>query len=256
VPGVLLLAGIAGCAGPRPLRLDEMSRGCILLLPGVENTSHSMKGICDGLRDAGVTQAIHVDQWGEMPFGTFRNLPAIERNRERAGVRARWLAQYVQDFPDRPVTIIGYSGGGAMALFIAEALPESCRVDRIILLGAALSPTYDVHNALVQSRGGVVSFFSPRDTFMMGWGTRTFGTMDRVKTNSAGLVGFQNGSGELSGADGLTQVSWTPAWRRLGHDGGHDGWLARAWVREVLAPLIPAGPLDHSQADGAERASP
>ena len=37
----------------------------------------------------------------------------------------------------------------------------------------------------------MVVFWSPLDVFILGAGTRVFGTADRVRTASAGLVGFR-----------------------------------------------------------------
>lgn len=122
-----------------------------------------------------------------------------------------------------------------MALFTAEALPADFRLDRIVLLGAAASPKYPLDAALARCERGVVNFYSPYDWLMGGWATRTFGTMDRVKSNTAGRIGFRGADGELLKRDGLTQVRWTPAWRKLGHLGFHAGWRSRAWAREVLA---------------------
>jgi len=78
---------------------------------------------------------------GRSPFGTFRNLLPLELNRKRAARLAGKVADYRRGHPDRPVVVVGYSGGGGMALFMAEALPKEILVDRIILLGARSRPT-------------------------------------------------------------------------------------------------------------------
>jgi hypothetical protein len=111
-------------------------------------------------------------------------------------------------------------------------------VDRIVLIGAALSPDYDLTDALSHCRRGIVSFYSRRDWLMLGVGTKMFGTIDRRRTVSAGRIGFLGTDGEPARFEGLTQVAWTDAWRDLGHGGGHFGWLARRWVRDVLAPHL------------------
>ena len=60
-----------------------------------------------------------------------------------------------------------------------------------LLLAPALSPAYDLSNALRAVRREMVVFWSPLDVIILGAGTRVFGTIDRVKTASAGLVGFR-----------------------------------------------------------------
>ena len=57
-------------------------------------------------------------------------------------------------------------------------------------------------------------------------------------------VPFEDPSGDARVEKGLTQVPWRRAWTRLGHLGGHIGWLSRRWTREVLAPYL-AG--EHNQ---------
>lgn len=234
----LFALSISGCFQPDALQPEQLSRGCILLLPGVECTTHSMAGIYRGLRDSGYDGAIDLEIWGYRPFGTFRNLRAHELNRRRAERIAEKLATWQAAYPQAPLTVIGYSGGGAMALFVAEALPEKVMLDRLVLLGAAISPTYDIGPALQRCRHGIVNFYSQRDWFMGGWGTETFGTMDRKKTEAAGRRGFHTEDGGLVHAPGVIQITWQREWRRFGHDGGHSGWLDRRWVRHILAPYV------------------
>ena len=68
-----------------------------------------------------------------------------------------------------------------------------------MLLSPALSPTYDLAPALSAVRREMVVFWSPLDVIVLGLGTRIFGTIDRIKTVSAGLVGFR---GPPEGDDG------------------------------------------------------
>ena len=60
-----------------------------------------------------------------------------------------------------------------------------------MLLAPALSPGYDLTAALRAVRREIVVFWSPLDLIVLGAGTRLFGTIDRVKTVGAGLVGFR-----------------------------------------------------------------
>lgn len=234
------LAIMGGCFQPDAIRPEQLDRGYVLMLPGVECYASHHEGIYRGLRDAGESRAIEINEWGYRPFGTFPNLMSYELNRERARRLAEKLTAYSRDHPGAPITVIGYSGGGAMALFTAEALPEGVLLDRIVLLGAAISPGYDVGPALARCRRGVANFYSERDRFMGGWATETFGTMDRRKTRTAGHVGFRDAAGGLLVSQGLVQNPWRPEWQRFGNGGGHGGWRARAWAREVLAPCVRA----------------
>jgi len=235
----LAVASLAGCARFEPVTAAQLDRGYVLLLPGVANKPASMTGIAGGLRDAGIDCAIERDLWGSRPFGELKNVQSLERNRKWAADRAGRLAEYRCSHPEQPITLIGYSGGGAIALFVCESLPTDVKVDRLILLASAVSPDYDLAPALEHCRRGIVNVYSHEDWFNAGLLTETFGTMDRKKTSTAGRLGFLDANGKLAVRDGLTQIAWTPDWRKLGHWGGHLGYESRTWAREVLAPLIP-----------------
>lgn len=231
----------AGCFEPDPPTPEQMLAGYIMLLPGVECMTWSMRNLMPALTEAGITQAVDLVTWGEEPFGAFRNLLSYEENRDEAARLAERLVRYSEDYPDRPISIIGYSGGAGIALFVAEALPADFMIDRMILLGPAVSPEYDLGPALAHCRNGLINFYGEPDVFTLDWGTSIFGTMDRVKTVAAGKIGFLGSDGALLQRPGLTQVVWRPAWCELGHCGGHDGWIARTWVRQVLAAYLPGG---------------
>lgn len=238
---LLITLTVSGCAPTGATKFETAQRptGYLRILPGVENPFWEFWGVKRGLREAGIDQEVVLKNWGVQLFGTFPNLIRIQSNRRKAVQLAADLAAIHHDRPDEEMTILGYSGGAAIALWTVEALPPDVKVDRLILVAPAVSPHYDLSTALAHSRTGIISFYSPRDWFILGWGTRTFGTMDRVRTNAAGRYGFVDSEGKLLQAPGITQISWIPAWRRLDHHGGHTGYLSRAWTREVLAKYIP-----------------
>ena len=152
----------------------------------------------------------------------------------RAQRIAARIADYHREYPDQPVTLIGYSGGGGLAVMATEALPKDILLDRLILVGAAVAPDHDLSGVLPRCAHGVINFYSAADWFILGVGTQVFGTIDRKYTSSAGHVGFLDGDGKLREAPGLTQIAWEPAWINAGHDGGHIGWLAynpRDWMQ-------------------------
>lgn len=240
---LVLPAGSGGCSRPHAPTEQQFERGYIMMLPGVESYDWSMTGIQRGLEEAGISAAVEVIVWGEQPFGTFVNLNAVEQNHQKAAKYAEMLVAYQRKHPDRPISLIGYSGGAAIALWTLEALPEGVFVDRLVLLGAAVSPGYDLGPALGHCRGGIVNFYSRKDWVTIEMGTRLFGTMDRVNTYSAGHSGFETAPGELLRMPGLYQLGWEPAWRALNHWGEHTGWREKNFNREMVAAWIfsPAG---------------
>lgn len=227
------------------MRADKLSRGYTVMLPGIESSAWQFAGTVAGMREAGVDGAIDVVEWGGRCSNSLRNLTDLERNRERAAAVALRIAGYHATYPDGPITLIGYSGGGGVAVLATEALPDEVMLDRLILIAAAIAPDYDLDEAMVHCREGVINFYSEKDWFVLGIGTRTLGTIDRQKTDAAGRIGFRDTDGSLRAQPGLTQIEWRPSWGAMGHGGGHVGWLAHDWARDVLATQVrPDWPLD------------
>jgi hypothetical protein len=111
-----------------------------------------------------------------------------------------------------------------------------------VLLSSALSPDYNLVKALRAVHRRLTLFWSPFDVIVLGAGTTLFGTIDRRKTVSAGLVGFRKPHG-LDDADGrqydkLKQVRWSPSMATTGYLGGHVGPDSPAFLRKYVLPLL------------------
>ena len=149
--------------------------------------------------------------------------------------------------PDDPLFLIAKSGGSGVVVKALEQLEESS-VARAVFLAPALSPDYDLSTALRAVKSEMVVFWSPLDLFILGAGTRVFGTADRVRTASAGLVGFripppQSGGGfHLDGQYAkLRQVRWTPRMAASGYLGGHLGPDSPVFLKNYVVPLLRTG---------------
>jgi hypothetical protein len=77
----------------------------------------------------------------------------------------------------------------------------------------------------------VVNYASERD-LQVGWGTRTFGTIDRENTASAGAVGF------AAEHPRLLQYHWSAADEPFGHAGNHLAYLNPRWQAAKLLPAL------------------
>jgi pimeloyl-ACP methyl ester carboxylesterase len=239
----LLLSALflgTGCEQPASQTAKSAPDNLVLMLPGVEGGSWQLTSVVDGLHDAGVRQEIEIIPWGKWPLSSMDNLMNHEANLERAKKISERIAAHRQTHPSSSITLVGYSGGGGIAVMVAEALPENVSIDRLILIAAAVSPEYDLTKVLSHVRGNMVNFYSENDWFMLGWGTQTFGTIDRKNTAAAGRIGFVDAAGKPRESQQIKQIEWRPDWARLGHWGGHIGWLARPWAREVLAAQLRA----------------
>ena len=238
----ILLAGQAagaGCARSQafvtPQRLE---RGLVMVLTGIEGQSRLNEDICRGLNDGGVNWAIELVDWTAVPGGLLLNLWSEPRNHQRAEELADRIVRYQASHPGRPVALLGQSGGGAMAVWIAEALPPGRRVEAIVLLAVSLSPGYQLDEAITRTRRGVVSFYSHKDWVCAG--TAVTGTMDGEHTLSAGRVGFDvpARAASLGSYQKLFQVAWHEQMEQSGHVGGHLTSGARDFVARYVAPMV------------------
>ena len=248
----LLLIGIAlstaaaslmGCSSRKPVLMSgSLDKGLVIVLTGIEGRSPFNEAICDGLRQGGVDAAIQLYDWtSPFPIAIY-NQRAYKRNHEKAAEIARWIMQYKKVYPNRPVILVGQSGGAAIAAWTVEALPTGQNVDAVVMLAASLSPHYRLDVSLMRSRRGVVNFYSSRDVLLLGIGTTVTGTMDGEHSSSAGRVGFETPSGDARPViyNKLYQIAWTPKMASAGNLGIHFSSGAGRFIAQYVAPLVKA----------------
>lgn len=187
--------------------------------------------------------AVKVVPWGHGWGRWHRDLTNVA-NRD---AQARRVAAEVSAFRalagehGRQVALVGKSGGTGIVVKALEQLPAGV-VDTAVLIAPALSPDYDLSRALRAVRGEMVVFWSPLDVVVLGAGTKVFGTIDRVKSVSAGLVGFRPPSDandeRNAGYARLRQVRWQPEMATTGYLGGHVGPDSPAFLRKYVVPLL------------------
>jgi pimeloyl-ACP methyl ester carboxylesterase len=223
---------------------ERAEHGYAIVLPGVEGTSFHNINIARGLIDAGYPGAVEVRDWttGHWPLFVY-HLMALERNRQVARDIAAQIVTFQDQFPGRPVTLVGHSGGAAMAVLVLEALPDERRVSSAVLLAAAISPDYDLTQALARTDYGITNFYSWGDVPHLVVGTLALGTVDRRHTVSAGAAGFHVPSGLSEGQrqlyiERLHQVPYRLAMVKSFNGGGHIGPTNRKFVTEWVAPLL------------------
>ena len=139
--------------------------------------------------------------------------------------------------------LVGYSGGGGLAILIAEALPKDTHLRNVVLAQAAISPDYDLSAALSHVDGRIINLYCPSDFLILGVGTSVFGTIDRSYTESAGKVGFdvERAVPDAQSRDKLIQIRWSADMLSTGHLGNHAAIVLREWNRKYVAPfLLPA----------------
>ncbi len=179
--------------------------------------------------------------WGH-GFGRWHaDLTDVANHRAQAVAIAAQVVAWRDRYPGTPVTLVGKSGGCGIVVKALEELPDDS-VGGAVLLAPAVSPGYDLSRALRAVRGEMVVFWSPLDAVVLGAGTCLFKTTDRVRSVSAGMVGFRppaspDGPGR-SPYNRLRQVRWGPGTAASGHLGGHVGPDNPAFLRKYVVPLL------------------
>ncbi|HZZ78149.1 MAG TPA: alpha/beta hydrolase [Gemmataceae bacterium] len=140
--------------------------------------------------------------------------------------------------PNAEIYFVGNSTGTGIVLRAAEMLPAQS-VERIILIAAPISATYDLRPSLRTSRAGIDNFWSPDDD-LLDRVTPDWGNLDGVKGPAAGRIGFWYPRWtDAEGFDAyknIRQYRWRPGME--GH-GGHFTWTTRRDnMRCYIMPLF------------------
>ena len=197
----------------------------------------------------GLPYAIHVFPWGHGFGRWFADLASVSNRDLKAGLLVDLVRRFRATQPGDPVFLVAKSGGCGVLVKALERLEEGS-VFRAILLAPALSPDYDLTAALRAVASEMVVFWSPLDVVVLGAGTRVFGTADRVRTFSAGLVGFRQPPAVTGAATDqraapytrLRQVRWVPQMAATGNLGGHVGPDSPVFLKNYVLPLLRTEP--------------
>lgn len=219
-----------------------------LHLPGIGGYRGIDRGLLRGLREGGYDARLQPWDWTGSDAG-LAALVATARHRAEARRIAELIAAHARDNPGGQITVSAHSGGAGIITWALEQLPPGVQIDRLVLIAPALSPQYDLSRALAHVRDRAYVFYSPYDAAVLGMGTKMFGTVDGVKVEASGKVGFAQPAtpADPSQYEKLVQVPYRAEWIKLGHIGDHIGGLSRPFSRAVLAPLLARGELPAEQ---------
>ena len=237
---LVILAPCTGCFNTPTPTVHEEKRGLVYVFPGIHGGPWYLGPAYRAYRDAGVDCAIRIDEWESPLCDGLGHLQNLKVNRSHAAKVASRLVAYRAEYPGAPICLVGYSAGGGIALLVTEAVPANLRLQNVVLVQSAVSPTYDLAAALRRIDGQLVNLYSPLDWFVLGLGTRSFGTVDRAHVASCGKDGFdltQAVPDEALRAR-VVQRRWKPEMIWTGHDGGHGGILLHAWNKKYVAPWL------------------
>lgn len=234
----MLARPVAGDAAPAPRPAAE-HQTYVLHLPGISGALPDDKQLLAGLAEGGITAQTEIFDW----TGGRTGIPALQnykQNHEIALKLAQKIIEHYRADPLAPICLVGHSGGSGLAVWALENLPAEVQIDSLLLLAPALSPDYDLTKALRHVRCRAYVFSSLMDTIVLGTGTKMFGTIDGVKCDAAGRVGFNKPkSADEAEYTKLVSKPYDRDWMKLyGHIGDHMGPLGERFAREYLAPLL------------------
>ncbi|WP_422928237.1 serine aminopeptidase domain-containing protein [Singulisphaera sp. PoT] len=233
---------------PPDLSFNGKGEGLVLVADGVGGLDLCGTGLRYVMGALRLPMDVRVVNWGH-GFGRWHaDLTNVKNRDRRAKEIVEAVIAYRAEHPGRPVFLVGKSGGTGLVVKALEHLPEDA-VEAVVLLAPALSPRYDLSRALLAVRRDVTVFWSPLDVVVLGLGTSLFGTIDRRRSVSAGMVGFRipKGLDEAGRARyaKLRQVRWRPRMASTGYLGGHVGPDSPAFLKKYVVPLLRVADAPH-----------
>jgi hypothetical protein len=243
------LSGLTDPDRPAPDAALGRPEGLVIVADGVGGLDLCGTGLRYVAAADRLPYAVELFHWGH-GFGRWlADLTDVANRDAKAMLIAEMIRRFKDAQPNDPVFLVAKSGGSGVVVQALEHLDDKM-VERVVLLAPALSPSYDLSRALHAVRHELVVFWSPFDVFILGMGTYLLGTVDRIRTRSAGLVSFRAPLGSQPETEQghpyskLRQVRWQPRMAATANLGGHVGPDSPFFLKKYVVPLL--------RVDGAE----
>jgi len=217
---------------------ERLQRGYTIILPGIEGYSWLNRRMRRGLVAAEVPYAIEIHDWTRGLSRAIFNLRSRKLHQRQSEILREKIQNYQHRFPQRPVFLIGHSGGGGLTLRVLEGLPAQMSISGAILLGAAISPAYDLRPALGHVDRKIWNMTSLADVIFLGMLTLAAGTLDGRHSVSAGMTGFRPWDLPRPLSERFEEMPYRFEYGKHGHYAGHFGFTAPSFVKNYVAPLL------------------
>lgn len=229
---------------PTIAKLDTDTRrnaGLVIVLPGIEGYSRLNRHIAQGLDQGGVPYAIEIYDWTYGWCWQLWSLRSRRRHTEQATLLAGKIAAYQNEYPGRPVYLVGHSGGGALIAYILDMLEPGRLITGAVMLVPAISPDYSMSRAVSRTQRGLWNFCTRGDVLFLGVGTLLCGTLDGKHCVSAGNKGFHpRVVQEAAHGDSAVLRNIPYRWEMFpaGNWGGHLSVTSPRFIARDVAPLL------------------
>ena len=214
----------------------------LLHIPGIGGHLPIDDHLLLGLHEGGIDGWLEMRDW----TGPDRGLMALmqaKRHEEQSTLLAQFITDKVRRYPGIHITLTSHSGGCGIAGWALEKLPDDIVIDNWVQMQSALSPEYDLSKALAHVRHAY-ALYSELDAVVLGTGTKNMGTIDGVKSESAGKVGYtMPGTADAAQYKKLQQFGYEQSWMRFDDIGDHIGPMTYRFARFMIAPLLKTGRL-------------
>ena len=237
----LLSALFRLCYGEPAVVPEGAETGLVLVADGCGGIELCELGMRQVMSEQGGLRRVRPVRWGHGFARWFADLSDVANHLAHSRAIVEEVLDWRERNPSKPVFLVGKSGGTWIVVQALEGLPVGS-VEAVVLLAPAMSPGYDLSRALRAVSREIVVFWSPLDVVVLGAGTWLFKTTDRVRSFSAGMVGFRwpeglDDAGRLL-YEKLRQVRWRPEMASTGYLGGHVGPDSPAFLRRYVVPLL------------------
>ena len=218
----------------------EQQRPYVLLLPGILGEQIWDRRISLGIQQSGFPCDTEIYDWTNGPLMMVSNIGGDHGETLKL---IRSIHRFRKDFPQRPLILIGHSGGCRMVVRVLEELGDQPLVDRAVLLSPGLESTYDLRQALRGTQSGIVTFYSNLDFPVSAPLTFAKGITQFRLDASAATFGFKTPR-NLSPEDSenysrmLIQRGYRAKMLTSGNAGGHFGWTVPRFDAGYIVPWL------------------
>lgn len=227
---VFACVGLTGCARPFG---PNARYGITFYCPGVANVDMGDAGLREGLARAGYRGEVARLTWS-LTFNPIIDQTVQPIARLGAARLARFIQEYLDQYPNGEVNVVGLSAGTGVTIWALEALRPEYKVNNVVLLASSLSADYDVSKALKHVKGRIYNYYSPHDAVLTRL-MKVACTIDgKVGADVAGAVGLR----PPGGTDRVVNIAWRPEFERYGYSGGHADSTSPAFVQAYISQHI------------------